>query len=571
MPNEVSLLERISPWLLLGFVLAAGLGWLALAPDLLSLTASQGSVDLPEAYRDRGPVVLRGEWEYYPSEFLAPEDVESSQPQFVELPGVMPELRRADVYGTFRLAVQLPEAGSWSVRIPFFLTAYRLFINGEEVGQVGEPGLAAAETVPHFFQSIHTHQTDSSKLDIVVHAANFHLYRSIVPPVILGRPDQVQTHHTRSVGRSLMLVGSLVVIGLLHLLIFGAHPTTRSALPFGALCLLMALRELLYGEMYMTALFPGMDLELYIRLASLTYYIAVPATACYVRAVVPDQLPAKHVHWVWFASLPAIALALLTPHRIYSHLAVPMHVLLFVVLLLISRTFYRYARGGGQLAFHFVFAWASLAVAAVYDLLYDAAIVSRGPLLPLALLVFALVQAFYLFTRLSETLREANLDHLTRLPNRRSLSHHGAAFFAESEAAGTPLSVLMFDLDLLKQINDTWGHQTGDKVLEIVAKRALNAIRQDDRLFRYGGDEFAVLLPDTDLAAAAPIAERIRHSVSSSPVAVDGDTEVAVAASVGVATKQAHTQSVDELLGAADHALYQAKTAGGNRVQLNQG
>ena len=80
MSNDVSLLERISPWLLLGFVLAAALGWLALAPDLLSLTASQGAADLPEAYLDTGPVVLRGEWEYYPSDFLAPEDVESSQP-----------------------------------------------------------------------------------------------------------------------------------------------------------------------------------------------------------------------------------------------------------------------------------------------------------------------------------------------------------------------------------------------------------------------------------------------------------------------------------------------------------
>ncbi len=113
------------------------------------------------------------------------------------------------------------------------------------------------------------------------------------------------------------------------------------------------------------------------------------------------------------------------------------------------------------------------------------------------------------------------------------------------------------------------GHQMGNYVLEVVARSAGYAIPEGDKLYRYGGDEFAVLLPDTELSVAADLAECIRDRVLRSSVIGNGAARVPVATSVGVAVKQPQTQSLYELLDAADQALYAVKLAGRNQVVVS--
>jgi diguanylate cyclase (GGDEF)-like protein len=131
-----------------------------------------------------------------------------------------------------------------------------------------------------------------------------------------------------------------------------------------------------------------------------------------------------------------------------------------------------------------------------------------------------------------------------------------------------PLSVLMIDLDYFKDVNDRYGHPTGDVVLKVVAQRLLDSLRKTDLLARYGGEEFAVLLPETREDGARVIAERVRFAVNREPVEVD-DVQISISVSVGVAS---HTvQEIadpDVLLKEADLALYRAKATGRNRVEV---
>jgi diguanylate cyclase (GGDEF)-like protein len=166
----------------------------------------------------------------------------------------------------------------------------------------------------------------------------------------------------------------------------------------------------------------------------------------------------------------------------------------------------------------------------------------------------------------AETQRLAITDELTGVHNRRHLFTLAEREVATARRYGRPISAIMFDIDKFKQINDTYGHAVGDEVLHSVAERCGDVIRDVDVLGRYGGEEFAVLLPETKLDGAIETAERLRNAVGGAAIATSiGD--VAVTISAGVAELSAEIQDVHGLLDRADAAMLFAKRLGRNRVQ----
>ena len=143
--------------------------------------------------------------------------------------------------------------------------------------------------------------------------------------------------------------------------------------------------------------------------------------------------------------------------------------------------------------------------------------------------------------------------------------------FARAAATGGRLGVLMLDLDHFKRVNDTYGHMAGDSVLRAVAEAVTSEIRADDTAGRWGGEEFAVLLPGVDPADMVVIAERIRRRVHALIVQPDRGTTIAdLTISIGAAhAPDPRITGVDDLVRAADAALYAAKTNGRNQVRCN--
>ena len=157
--------------------------------------------------------------------------------------------------------------------------------------------------------------------------------------------------------------------------------------------------------------------------------------------------------------------------------------------------------------------------------------------------------------RLEALLRE---DALTGLSNRRAILTQLGGMVSAARRHGHPLSIAMLDLDHFKRINDRHGHKTGDQVL-VAAARVLGAhLRAEDQLGRLGGEEFLVLLPDTDASAAAHVAEKLRTELAGAR------TTVPVTVSIGLATWDG--EAPEDLLHRADEALYAAKAAGRDRV-----
>jgi diguanylate cyclase (GGDEF)-like protein len=163
-------------------------------------------------------------------------------------------------------------------------------------------------------------------------------------------------------------------------------------------------------------------------------------------------------------------------------------------------------------------------------------------------------------------LEMATTDVLTGLCNRRRFLEMAEQELSRAKRYGHCLAMMVLDLDLFKQVNDTYGHQVGDEVLKNLAEVGSACLRRVDLMGRVGGEEFAVLLPETDLEAALPVAERLRQAVEYSCVHLP-EGEVCCTVSIGVAQSTPQSElSLETLLKLADDALYAAKKAGRNRV-----
>ena len=159
------------------------------------------------------------------------------------------------------------------------------------------------------------------------------------------------------------------------------------------------------------------------------------------------------------------------------------------------------------------------------------------------------------------------LDPLTAAFNRRYFDAHAPRLAARCGTAGRPIGILMVDVDHLKRINDTHGHAAGDCVLKEVVDRIMSALRPADLVARMGGDEFAIVIPDTDLNGAIQIAERLRARIGEALI-----ERVAVTVSIGTtASNPDKREELHVMLKRADAALYEAKRAGGNRVSAASG
>jgi diguanylate cyclase (GGDEF)-like protein len=171
--------------------------------------------------------------------------------------------------------------------------------------------------------------------------------------------------------------------------------------------------------------------------------------------------------------------------------------------------------------------------------------------------------------RLDQLIREAFRDGLTGLPNRALFMDRLAHALTRAERGGSNLAVLFLDLDRFKILNETLGHEVGDRLLLEVGHRIASCLRPEDTVARLGGDEFGLLLEDTDdLAGATAVAERVSAEIQR-PFVVEG-RDVLISASIGIALTRGGSMQPDEVLHNADLAMYQAKAEGRARYELYQ-
>ena len=219
----------------------------------------------------------------------------------------------------------------------------------------------------------------------------------------------------------------------------------------------------------------------------------------------------------------------------------------------------------------------AVALAAGLDLLIKG-FIARGDLLVAGLIAAILAPLMtYSFIRLSQQLAEAQeqlrilatVDDLTQAFNRRHLLTLAQLEWERAERYQRELSLAILDIDHFKHINDSYGHQLGDRVLRQISQLCQSELRGSDLLGRYGGEEFLLLLPETGMQEAVIVAERIRQSIEDHEFHTPSGS-ARVTASFGVATLSSKAPDIDALLLCADEALYKAKSGGRNKVVLSE-
>lgn len=189
----------------------------------------------------------------------------------------------------------------------------------------------------------------------------------------------------------------------------------------------------------------------------------------------------------------------------------------------------------------------------------------------ICLLVEDVTDVCYYQSRLEKTMKELELatriDGLTQVYNRKFWEECLTKEFARSKRHKSSLSLIMFDLDNFKRLNDTYGHQCGDLVLTETAKRITEFLRVADVFGRYGGEEFAIILPETDIIGAEEVGERVRKTIAETPVIFE-DSPIHFSVSVGISTLTDLDTRYENLISSADMQLYRAKASGRNTVCL---
>lgn len=170
--------------------------------------------------------------------------------------------------------------------------------------------------------------------------------------------------------------------------------------------------------------------------------------------------------------------------------------------------------------------------------------------------------------QLSKSKDLALRDDLTKAYNRRFFDTHLDEEVERARRYGAILSIIFLDLDDLKLVNNMYGHMAGSRLLQEVARRILGAVRNIDKVVRFGGDEFCIILPETDSDQASYVANRVRSALSQRPFVLEAGANIAMTASFGIASYPIHARSKDELIRAADAAMYMVKSSSKNAIRV---
>lgn len=585
----------------------------------------QGVLHLSEwDFAAEGPVALQGYWEFYPHRFLDPMDTASEDGKcgLITVPALWNTFETSQGKmgpygsGTYRLKAYLKhvEGVIYGLKIPELATSYRLFVNGEEVAANGEPGASKETTVPKWRPQVAVFETDSPDVEIMVHVANHsHTKGGMWKSIYLGRAEQIFRERDLAIGFELLVFGGLTALAVYHLMVFALRKQHPPSLFLGILCLVIAVRVVLTGEIFLAALIPNLDFELLVALKYLTVPLMLSILVCFMSRVYPGGLPRVLQAFTHCLNLISVMTIMALPLADYAQLEQPFQLIGLLVSIYILAAIVGAVRRGEKGARHLLISATILFGTVLSDIGYANRLhgeVGLSNTIPFGLLVFAIGETLVLAERFTSALSNAEaltveLDHkvqqrtqqledayqrlqiaatkdtLTSLYNRYHLQSVIEEENLKYRRQATPdmvYSLIYLDLDNFKQFNDAFGHGVGDFILQQFAEVLLEVATSAEQVYRIGGDEFVILLPNKGLGSAQELAQGIIETLEKSrfPLDILADTLgiiqggfEQVTCSIGIAGHiPGSIFDLDEILGAADGAMLRAKQSGKHQICL---
>ncbi|MEP2653811.1 MAG: diguanylate cyclase [Paraglaciecola sp.] len=559
---------------------------------------------------------LSGEWTFFERHFIEPQNLQNhlSDATFIQGEGgwSLGDSSRDSVlgYGTYHLRVNLPDTDlNLALQIPKIETAYKLFLDDKLVASAGVVATTMGSGVPEFKPTIIIIPKSTESFSLTIQVSNYHsAWGGLWSPIVLGNTDSIYSIQRDLVALSLFIIGALVVTTAFYLIQYYFRPDEKVPLAFVCLCLIFLLREFTAEHMHFVLAFFSVSYSVALKLNYLTFYLGVLNVLYFMHLCFPTVFKINISRFFYFIGISFSLFILFSPARFIGYSLMSYQIITLFVMLYIFANILLANASKQPTAKMMAFSAAILGLFAINDILYANNVLDTGPFFNIGIVGFIICQSYVINQRfnkvisnneaLSEQLQQSNKelqllgaelenkveirtkqleqvnfeldklarsDKLTGLLNRHGLHPYLQGAFDNLKQKFEPFCIVLYDFDNFKYINDTYGHDLGDSVLINGATILKGNIRIQDKLARWGGEEFLVYLPDTNLSEAMVMAEKLRVAIENMQIN-QGELNIPVTITGGIAELQLH-DTFEVLFKRADNALYKGKKLGRNCVQ----
>lgn len=580
--------------------------------------AVKGDIDLTQiALSEVGSVPLAGNWTFYWQKLLTPSQINNgdNKPTHMNIPHAWVrstmdgQAMPTQGVATYHVNVHTDkEYANLSLKIPTMGTAYRLYIDENLVAEGGKVGFTAETSEPGYNPNIVLFEPKSNRFSITVQVSNhdFH-WGGIWTAIRLGDSKNIHQEQYQHILRTTFLLAIFLTVALFNLIQFTLRTADPLPIIIALTCLSLGMREIESSQVLHIAGLTEWSFLTNARINFLTFYATTPLLIGYFHMTFQQDYKKALMTAIYLICITASLVVIFTPAVIFSE-TMPWFQALAILFMpyvfwgLIQAV--RHQRHGSRLL---ILGTLFLFALVLNDILYSLDVIDTTLMVSFGLVAFILCQNYLTYIRfidagqqnelLSETLEERNQelqnfsqsleekvaqrtdelakanqklgelahkDMLTGLPNRRGMMTYIEESMVQHRQNNTPFCLLIIDFDRFKQLNDTLGHEAGDKALSEGAALMRHLLRVQDQVARWGGEEFLILLPGTPLKGAKILAHKIKDNLRETLTKSIG-REVSV--TIGVAAFK-EMDTLDSCFKRADKALYVGKENGRDMVVL---
>jgi diguanylate cyclase (GGDEF)-like protein len=583
---------------------------MALQPASKNAINGHTTIQLSD-FSHRKTLALNGDWLFYWQQILEPDQLNESIKNSTFIKGhdgwqssTYKQAYDAIGFATYHLDVSLDNgASNLALRIPQIESAYRLYIDAQLMASGGVVSDIEASGKPGYNTAIVRVPDGVKEFSITIQVSNYHSsWGGLWDPIVLGDADALYTLQRDKVALSLFIMGALLITAIHSLIQFFLRPTDNIPLVFACLCLLFFLREFTIEHMSFALSALSGGFVLITKLNFLSFYAGIPTALYFFHLSYKQEFHSKLCRFIYLLSIVFSAYILFFPTRYFGIPLVLFEVVAVLVMLYILQRIWvatsNKKRGAGVMLIGSLIAFCF----AFNDILNLSGVINTGKFFSLGIIGFIMSQSFVTNNRfnhlsnknetLTDKLKErnadlelmselletkveqrtqqlklankelktlANNDPLTNTYNRHGLQQYIQSAFERYRRSQELFCIALIDYDHFKEINDNYGHDVGDIVLITGADLIKSGIREQDKLARWGGEEFLVLLPNTSLEGAFEIANKLKNVICANPIGQPIGVNVTVTGGVAMVSQD---DSFETLFKRADDALYQGKQNG---------
>jgi len=578
--------------------------------------ANDGKITIQSSdFSQRKTLALVGDWSFFWQQLLEPDQVQGSIKKSTLVKGRGGwQTSTYDLdydaigFATYHLEVALEKnANNLALQIPQIESAYKLYIDADLMASGGLVTVTETTGKPGFNTAMVRIPDGIKAFSITIQVSNYHSsWGGLWEPIVLGDADSLHILQRDKVALSLFIMGALLITAIHSLIQFFLRPADNIPLVFACLCLLFFLREFTLEHMSFALSALAGGFVLITKLNFFSFYASIPTALYFFHLSYHQEFHRKFCSFIYMLSIVFSAFVLFFPTRYFGLSLVLFEAIALIVMFYMLQRMW-VANSNKQKGAGILFIGSLIAfVFAVNDILNVSGLITTGRFFSLGIVGFIMSQSFVTNSRfirlintnesLSDKLKErnsdlelmselletkveqrtrqlklanielkalANNDPLTHTLNRHGLQQYIQAAFERYRRSQELFCIVLIDYDHFKEINDKYGHDVGDIVLLTGADLIKSVMREQDKLARWGGEEFLILLPNTDLEGALSIANKLKDSISAYPIGQPIGVDVSVTGGVAQVNP---TDTFDTLFKRADNALYQGKQGGRNRI-----